>query len=141
MITRLESRKKLTGNFLRWEYAAGIADRYYYHYSSLVPNNDSLSLEDNLISCKYCDEELTFSDEYISQNGKKIPLDTDTMEPHRCEESMNAWRSSHPLVCKRCNKVKIYFDDNTRSKSGKMIPLEVNTHEPHDCPASKFYGK
>jgi hypothetical protein len=36
--------------------------------------------------CKYCNEEIAFDDEYVSQySGKKIPLDAYTMEPHDCE--------------------------------------------------------
>ena len=66
-----------------------------------------------MASCKHCDEEITFSSEYTSpKSGKKIPLDPDTMEPHSCMESLNAWRQNNPLICNRCNKTKIYFDSN-----------------------------
>jgi hypothetical protein len=33
--------------------------------------------------CKYCDEEIVFDDDYVSEySGKKIPLDAETYEPH-----------------------------------------------------------
>jgi hypothetical protein len=39
------------------------------------------------VYCKYCDEEIVFDDDYISEySGKKIPLDAETYEPHICPE-------------------------------------------------------
>ena len=43
-----------------------------------------------LLYCRYCDEEITFDDDHVSEySGKKIPLDVDTMEPHDCQEKEN----------------------------------------------------
>ncbi|MFL6425104.1 MAG: hypothetical protein ACJ71R_16140 [Nitrososphaeraceae archaeon] len=40
-----------------------------------------------LLYCRYCDEEIVFDDDYVSEySGKKIPLDTETYEPHICRE-------------------------------------------------------
>jgi hypothetical protein len=38
-----------------------------------------------LLYCKYCDEEIEFDDDYVSEySGKK--LDPETYEPHMCPE-------------------------------------------------------
>ncbi len=92
--------------------------------------------------CKHCEEELTFSDEYISpKTGKKVPLDAQTMESHHCAQSLDAWRKEHPLVCNRCHKARIYFDSEILSKNCKPIPLETDTGKPHDCPNNHFRGR
>jgi hypothetical protein len=40
-----------------------------------------------LLYCRYCDEEIVFDDDYVSEySGKKIPLDAETYEPHICPE-------------------------------------------------------
>ena len=80
--------------------------------------------------CKFCEEEITFSDDYTSESGKKIPLDADTDEPHRCK----AWEEAHRRY-KNCFKGcggEIYFDQDSRTDSGKWIPVDKYTNEPHD---------
>ncbi|MGA9845137.1 MAG: hypothetical protein WBQ25_22765 [Nitrososphaeraceae archaeon] len=93
-----------------------------------------------MLNCKFCQQELTFDDEHVSpKSRKKIPLNPDTMSPHRCEESLNAWRRDHQLKCRQCG-TEIYFDNNVTSESGKLIPLESATEAPHDCPKSKYHS-
>jgi hypothetical protein len=39
------------------------------------------------VYCKYCEEEIVFDDEYVSEySGKRIPLVAETYEPHICPE-------------------------------------------------------
>jgi len=38
--------------------------------------------------CKYCNKvELSFSKDFVSKNGKMIPLNKQTGEPHQCSEN------------------------------------------------------
>ena len=40
-----------------------------------------------LLYCRYCDEEIVFDDDYVSEySGRKIPLNPETYEPHMCPE-------------------------------------------------------
>lgn len=39
---------------------------------------------DNPIPCRYCDGDIYFDDDHISDSGKKIPMDAETEEPHSC---------------------------------------------------------
>jgi hypothetical protein len=84
--------------------------------------------------CKYCDQEITFSDNFLSKNGKRIPLDLD-MQNHQCEQGQKAWeerkKSPRTYNCRLCN-AGIYFDDRV-SENEKHIPIEVLTNEPHKC--------
>jgi hypothetical protein len=93
-----------------------------------------------MLTCKYCQEYLTFDDKHRSKKGKKIPLGQNG-EPHRCEESLQAWREEHPLICRQCGETEIYFSEEVTSVNGKMIPLEAETGEIHDCPKSTYRRK
>jgi hypothetical protein len=43
--------------------------------------------------CNLCEEPITFSDEYVSETtGKKIPLEPDTDEPHKCPMQPNPYQ-------------------------------------------------
>ena len=82
--------------------------------------------------CWNCGEEITFSDEWISERtGKKIPLDPDTEEPHDCIAY-----SSDPdyryVECYNCGE-DIFFDNEHISKNGKKIPLSRQSKKPHRC--------
>jgi hypothetical protein len=82
--------------------------------------------------CKWCDEEITFDEDYVSENtGKMIPLDLDTEEPHDCFE----WRTEHRKYheCRKGCAGQIYFDEDRRSARGKWIPIDKDTNEPHQC--------
>ena len=92
-----------------------------------------------MINCKDCQRALTFDEWHISKKGNKIPLDAETFEPHRCQESLNAWRLMHPLICKQCGETQIYFDDKVTSASGKLIPLEAANGNAHNCPKSQYH--
>jgi hypothetical protein len=85
--------------------------------------------------CKYCHAEITFSDNFLSKNGKRIPLDLD-MQNHQCEQGQKAWeekkKNPRSYNCRLCNEA-IYFDERT-ADSGKKVPIEVLTDKPHDCP-------
>jgi hypothetical protein len=101
--------------------------------------NDFRKLQ-KMLTCKFCDESIIFDDYHVSQkSGKKIPLDPDNYKPHRCEESLNAWRKEHPLICQYCHDVQIYFNDSVVSSNGKRIPIEVDTDEPHNCPNNPYH--
>jgi hypothetical protein len=82
--------------------------------------------------CKWCDAEITFDDEHISERtGRKIPLDVDTDKPHNCP----IWKLHHRIYHeyrKGCGS-QIFFDEDRRSPSGKMIPIDKYTDEPHEC--------
>jgi len=108
--------------------------------SSQVSTEGTL-LRNKLTNCKHCQQELTFDDQHVSRkSGKKIPLDAQSGEPHRCEESLDAWRANHPLKCRLCDQ-EIFFDSEITSANGKKIPLDVETEEPHDCPKSTYRGR
>ena len=81
--------------------------------------------------CRYCDEFITFDDWHISITGKKIPLDSETYEPHRCGVWLEQNRKYH-LCIKGCGS-KIYFDEKQKSKNNKWIPIDFNTGVPHQC--------
>ena len=68
----------------------------------------------------------------VSQrNGKKIPLDTDTMEPHDCPDS--PYHHQNRIVeCWNCGE-EITFSDDEVSESGRKIPLDPETYDPHTC--------
>ena len=87
--------------------------------------------------CKYCNEEIAFDDDYISEcNGKKIPLDTDTMEPHDCPDS--PYHHQNRIVeCWNCGE-EITFADDMVSKSRKKIPLDPETYHPHWCEEEEY---
>jgi|SRR5215510_8152994 len=97
--------------------------------------SDSNSYENP--TCKHCDEEITFDPEITGRNGKMIPLDPDTDKPHRCEQSLEAWKKAHPLKCQYCN-IPIFFSDKNMSVGGKHIPMEVETGENHNCPERPY---
>jgi hypothetical protein len=82
--------------------------------------------------CKYCDAEITFDDRHTSQRiGKKIPLDVETEEPHKCA----VWKLKNRRYL-NCNKGcggQIFFDEDRRTESGKWIPIDKDTDEPHQC--------
>jgi hypothetical protein len=71
-----------------------------------------------MTNCKYCDEEITFSEDHISESGKKIPLDFDSEEPHQCMARVSS------ISCIKCGD-EIQFSRNRLSKSGKKIPLGI----------------
>jgi hypothetical protein len=82
--------------------------------------------------CKWCDAEITFDDEHLSEKtGKKIPLDPETDKPHDCP----IWELKHRKYfdCRRGCGSQIYFDKKQRSESGKWIPIDKNTAQPHEC--------
>lgn len=92
--------------------------------------------------CNLCDEPIKFSDEYVSERtGRKIPLDTDTDEPHDClvwrSEQEERYKSRRRYYeCRKGCGGYIYFDRDNEygvSESGKSIPLDKETQEPHDC--------
>jgi hypothetical protein len=35
--------------------------------------------------CHNCDDEIYFDDDHISKNGKHVPVDKQTREPHQCK--------------------------------------------------------
>jgi hypothetical protein len=82
--------------------------------------------------CRYCDDEITFSEDYVSERtGKKIPLDVDTEEPHDCPI-----RRAHHRKFYDCNRgcgFQIYFDKMYLTESGKWIPVDKQTGLPHTC--------
>jgi hypothetical protein len=41
--------------------------------------------------CYQCKLIVTFDNEHIGRNGKKIPLDPSTREPHHCPDDKNEW--------------------------------------------------
>ena len=45
--------------------------------------------------CYHCKEPICFSDEYISETGKSIPLDYRTKRPHNCIRSALTHTSTH----------------------------------------------
>jgi DEAD/DEAH box helicase domain-containing protein len=83
--------------------------------------------------CRYCDEEITFDDGYVSASGKMIPLNPHSEEPHKCGEYEVARRNYHDCR-KGCGK-KIYFDEDYRTLTGKWIPVDSGTGQPHQCPS------
>jgi hypothetical protein len=97
-------------------------------------NNEAMPLY-----CNLCDEPIKFDSEHISEkNGKRIPLDIDTDEPHDCA----VWRSQQEqrrqtqkrlYNCRKGCGQFIYFDVNQRTKRGTWIPLEKETGLPHQC--------
>ena len=90
-----------------------------------------------MYNCQYCDAELTFDSEYVSERtGKKIPLDLDTGEPHDCPENPyhSNYRSNRVLECWTCNEEITFSDNMVSKKSGKKIPLDSRTMRPHNCP-------
>jgi hypothetical protein len=89
--------------------------------------------------CNLCDEPIKFDGEHISErSGKRIPLDIDTEEPHRCpvwrnqQEERRKTQRRYRQCSKGCGQF-IYFDENERAESGKWIPLSKDTGKPHQC--------
>lgn len=62
--------------------------------------------------------------EFDKKNGKFIPVDFVTGEPHRCEEFV--------IPCNSCGE-PITFNSDFTSDSGKMIPLEPENGDYHRC--------
>ena len=89
-----------------------------------------------MYNCKYCDAELTFDSEYVSERtGKKIPLDVDTGEPHDCPENPYHGNNNNRLLeCWTCGEQITFSDKMVSKKSGKKIPLDPKTMKPHNCP-------
>jgi hypothetical protein len=90
--------------------------------------------------CKQCDEPIKFDDEQISErNGKKIPLNLETDQPHDCpvwrSQQQEQRRQTHRRYysCRNGCVQFIYFDEKERTENGKWIPLEKETGEPHQC--------
>jgi hypothetical protein len=73
-----------------------------------------------------CGEEIYFSDWNLSESGKKVPMDSQTEEPHDCPE-----REPFTVNCRKCGE-RITFSDDYVSRLGKKIPLDLNG-EPHRC--------
>jgi hypothetical protein len=86
------------------------------------------------LECRQCDESIYFDEEHISESGKKIPLDSETEEPHNCPYRTY---QSKAYYCNACGK-EIYFDDEYVSKNGKKIPLSKDTGSPHRCKNKPF---
>jgi hypothetical protein len=86
-----------------------------------------------MASCKRYGNPLSFDDDFVSErSGAKIPLESNTNEPHNCE-SEYFFDSRSQLKCSYC-KTSIFFDDDYVSRySGKEIPLDAETERPHDC--------
>ena len=84
-----------------------------------------------IIECKCCGKEIAFSDEYLSKNGKHIPLDKDLageiLGPHSCKE-----REQQYYINRQQNDL-IYFDEKQKTDKGKWIPIDKNTAAPHLC--------
>src|SRR5215216_5376874 len=89
-----------------------------------------------MLSCRLCSQEITFSDMFVSQSGKKIPLDAETEQPHKCR----VWLAQHTTY-KKCSKgcgADIYWDEKQKSASGKFIPIDKKTGAPHQCPNDDY---
>ncbi|HEY7079715.1 MAG TPA: hypothetical protein VH500_08440 [Nitrososphaeraceae archaeon] len=97
-------------------------------------------LHGQMLSCRYCNNEITFSDQKVSKNGKKIPLDPETFNIHQCKQSSKVWSREHHLLCRSCKTTLIYFDDRFISDSGKKVPLDKTTNKPHNC-LENLYNK
>jgi hypothetical protein len=103
--------------------------------------------------CYLCGKPIKFDNEHINErNGKKIPLDAESNEPHNCpvRRSQQEQQSQPPQLQQQpsqqqeyqerryhqCNKGcgrEIYFDANSKSQSGKFIPLDKDTGLSHQC--------
>jgi len=85
-----------------------------------------LNLDDTTIICRRCHaKRICFKEDQRSRNGKLIPLDYQTFEPHFCD-------ISDPFPCRWCGE-KIYLDNKILSAGGKRIPLNHGTDTYHFC--------
>jgi hypothetical protein len=98
----------------------------------MEPHDCPQNSYNDVIKCRHCGRGITFDDEEVSDSGKKIPLDAETFERHKCPAS-----KLYRICNNGCGK-SIYFDpDNPegRSKNGKWVRLDKETGEAHDCTA------
>lgn len=94
-----------------------------------TPLSASSSSYSRIIRCNKCTKQITFSDDFLSNSGKKIPLDMSSNKssnkPHQCSvESV--------IKCYGCGN-HITFKEDRLSESGKKIPLDATTYSPHQC--------
>lgn len=53
--------------------------------------------------CRYCNDEIAFDDDHISEySGKKIPLNAYTMEPHDCPDNPYSNNNNRIIECWDC---------------------------------------
>jgi len=84
------------------------------------------------IYCKFCEQKISFDNQHVSERtGKKIPLDADTEEPHKC--ALRKLKHRKYFECKKGCGSQIFFDEDRRTENGKWIPIDKDTDEPHQC--------
>lgn len=91
------------------------------------PHNCSGRTSYQILHCNSCDQEITFSDDYVSSRGKKIPLDAMSESPHECINR----RQYYP--CKNHCGSEIYFSKKDHDANGKWRPFDKVTDIPHLC--------
>jgi hypothetical protein len=102
----------------------------------ICPNSDFVS---QILECKHCHGQISFSHQVVSPRGRKIPLDSGTLQKHECKEGREAWKNNQKgtLNCRLCGEA-IYFSNTNLSENGKHIPIEVLTNNNHNCPKRRF---
>src|SRR6188472_4456950 len=85
-----------------------------------------------MFNCRDCGLELLLDDDYLSKNGKQIPLER-TFTPHKCLK-----RDSSIFKCQNGCGANITFRDYAVTNSGKHIPLNAKTLARHRCPKKPF---
>ena len=86
---------KLCGQTIRWD-----KDFVSETTGKLIPLEEGVDERHNCpewekqhqkyYNCNDCDAEIYFDDVHISKNGKHIPLDKETGEPHDCDSKGEA---------------------------------------------------
>ena len=105
--------------------------------------------------CRYCSEELYFEK---NDNGKYVPYEQDTREPHSCPNRISSYgsgggysgggsnsnRQSKVILCRYCSK-RIKFSTEYKSYNDKFVPLnyeddpETGDPTPHMCSQNPYY--
>ena len=83
----------------------------------------------DLAICKYCGKELFWDEARRADNGRMIPIDKETNQPHNCPNKF--------FKCNHCGK-ELFWDEARRADNGKIRPVEKETNELHNCP-NKFF--
>lgn len=80
-------------------------------------------------NCYYCNNPITFDDDYLSKNGKKIPLNLD-MTYHDCVEKYTS-SDFKPVKCNVCQLDIIFLPDRINALTGHKIPVDPDTLKYH----------
>jgi hypothetical protein len=81
--------------------------------------------------CYYCNNPITFDDDHLSKNGKKIPLNLD-LSTHDCiEKYTEVNKNFKPIKCTVCQLDIIFLPDRVNKITGHKIPIDPDTLKYH----------